>query len=155
MEGNNKEAIELYKESLASFKATGDRAEEARILEEMAWTTLKLEQTPEAREYFLDSVQAYKEVGSMRGIGLALMGLAATDQMENLPYRAVQIAAAAEFFSEQEGIVNAYAENFPGKEYIESAKGELSTEEINKASEEGRKLSVDAILELSMELRPV
>lgn len=85
------EAIELYKESLSFFKVTGDRAEEARILEEMAWTTEKMEQTTEVREYFLDSVQAYKEVGSMRGVDLSLIGLAATDQVENLPYGADQI----------------------------------------------------------------
>jgi hypothetical protein len=155
IEDNNKEAIELYKESLTSFRVTGDRAEEARILEEMAWTTLKMEQTPEARGYFLDSVQAYKEVGSIRGVGLALMGLSATEKMENSPYRAVQIAAAAELFSEQEGIVNVYAENYPGKEYVESAKSELTAEEIIQAREEGRALSVEDVIELAMESQTI
>jgi tetratricopeptide (TPR) repeat protein len=131
MEGKTEEAIELYKESLTFFEAMGDRAEEARILEEMAWTILTMEQTPGARGYFLDAVQAYKEVGSMRGVGLALMGLAATAEVENSPYRAVQIAAAAELFSEQEGIVNVYAENNPGKEYIESAESELSARDYS------------------------
>jgi tetratricopeptide (TPR) repeat protein len=153
MEGSNKEAIELYEESLTSFKATGDRAEEARILEEMAWTTLELELTSEARGYFLDSVQAYKEVGSIRGVGLALMGLAAAEQAENSAYRAVLIAAAAELFSEQEGIVNVYAENYPGKEYIEDAKKELSAEEVEQASREGRRLTAGDVIELVMEPR--
>ncbi len=155
MEGKTEEAIELYKESLTFFEAMGDRAEEARILEEMAWTILTMEQTPGARGYFLDAVQAYKEVGSMRGVGLALMGLAATAEVENSPYRAVQIAAAAELFSEQEGIVNVYAENNPGKEYIESAESELPAEEIIQTRGEGRALSVEDVIDLAMESQTI
>ena len=34
-------ALELYRQSLAAFEAIGDRAEEARILSEMAWTQLR------------------------------------------------------------------------------------------------------------------
>ena len=34
-------ALELYRQSLAAFEACGDRLEEARILDEMAWTHLR------------------------------------------------------------------------------------------------------------------
>ena len=50
-------ALDLYGQSLAAFEAIGDRAEEARILSEMAWTHLRHEDPALARRTFLDSVQ--------------------------------------------------------------------------------------------------
>jgi hypothetical protein len=40
LSGDQGKAIKLYRESLAAFEAIGDRAEEARILSEIAWTHL-------------------------------------------------------------------------------------------------------------------
>jgi hypothetical protein len=67
----------------------------------------------------------------------------------------VQIAAATELFSEQEGIVNVYAENYPGKEYVERAKSDLTAEEIMQARGEGRALSVEDVINLAMESQAV
>jgi predicted ATPase/class 3 adenylate cyclase len=147
--GDYRQAVELYELSLDSYATVGDRAEEARILDEMAWTYLKLEDTTAARSSFAGSIQAYQEVGSLRGIGLALFGLAAAELVEGSAYRAAQIAAAAERFSEEEGIVNIYAENHPAGTYVEQARGALHSGEVERSREEGRALALEDVLEMA------
>ena len=154
MSGDLPKATDLYRQSLAAFEAIGDRAEEARILSEMAWTHLSADDPVAARRSFLDSVQAYDDVGSVRGIGTSMIGLAAVEAVEGRPRRAVQIAAAAEIFTREEGIVNVYSEDVPGHGYVERAKAELEADEIDGATEEGRSLSVKEALELARSAEP-
>jgi hypothetical protein len=54
----------------------------ARILSEIAWTHLRHEDSALASRYFLDTVEAYTDVASVRGVGLSLIGLAATEAVE-------------------------------------------------------------------------
>ena len=115
--GDLAEALDLYRRSLAAFEAIGDRAEEARILSETAWTQLGDHDPALAHRTFLDSVRAYTDVASVRGVGLSLIGLAATEAVEQRPETAVQIAAAAEVYAGQEGIVNVYSDETPGREF--------------------------------------
>src|SRR5439155_17652729 len=119
-----------------------DRAEEARILSETAWTHLQHEDTALARRYFLDSVHAYTDVASVRGVGLSLIGLAATEAVELRPETAVQIAAAAEVYARQVGIVNVYSDETPGREFVGRARAALSAEEVARATEAGRTLTI-------------
>ncbi len=154
MSGDLLRAIDLYRRSLAAFEAIGDRAEEARILAEMAWAHLSADDPVAARRSFLDSVQAYDDVGSVRGIGTSMIGLAAVEAVEGRPTQAVQIAAAAEIFTREEGIVNVYSEEVPGHGYVERAKAELGTDEIDRAAEKGRSLSVKEALELARAVEP-
>jgi predicted ATPase len=142
-------ALDLYRQSLAAYEAIGDRAEEARILSEMAWTRLRHEDPALARRYFLDSVQAYTDVGSVRGVGLSLIGLAATEAVEHRPGKAVQIAAAAEVYADQEGIVNVYSDETPGREFVDRARGALSADEVAQATEVGSRLTIKEALDLA------
>jgi predicted ATPase/class 3 adenylate cyclase len=142
-------AVELYRQSLAAFEAIGDRAEEARILSEMAWTQLRHEDPALARRTFLDSVQAYTDVASVRGVGLSLIGLAATEAVDGRPETAVQIAAAAEVYAHQEGIVNVYSDETPGREFVDQARGALSAEDVARATEVGSKLTIGGVLDLA------
>jgi len=141
-------ALDLYRQSLAAFEAIGDRAEEARILSEMAWTHLQHEDSELARRTFLDSVQAYTDVASVRGVGLSLIGLAATEAVEQRPEAAVQIAAAAEVYAQQEGIVNVYSDETPGREFVEQARAALSAENAARATDAGRRLTIREALDL-------
>jgi predicted ATPase/class 3 adenylate cyclase len=147
--GDLSESLDLYRRSLDAFEAIGDRAEEARILSEMAWTHLHVEDTTLARRYFLDSVQAYTDVASVRGVGLSLIGLAATETVEGKPENAVQIAAAAEVYAQQEGIVNVYSDETPGREFVDQARAALSSGDAERASEAGRKLAIKEALDLA------
>ena len=141
-------AVELYMQSLAAFEAIGDRAEEARILSELAWTLLRNED-PAARGYFIDSVRAYIDVASARGVGLSMVGLAACEAVQQRPFNAVAIAAAAEGFAAQEGIVNVYSDETPGREFVDGARAELSTADVARASAIGGGLTVEQALELA------
>ncbi|HMJ00397.1 MAG TPA: tetratricopeptide repeat protein [Gaiellaceae bacterium] len=141
-------SVDLYRRSLAAFEAIGDRAEEARILSEMAWTHLRQEDPALARRYFLGSVQAYIDVASVRGVGLSLIGLAAAETVEQRPGNAVQLAAAAELYAQQEGIVNVYSDETPGREFVDTARAALSADEVARATEAGRRLTIKQALDL-------
>lgn len=142
-------AIDLYGQSLAAFETIGDRAEEARILSEMAWTHLRNDDTALARRYFFKSVQAHTDVASGRGVGLSLIGLAATEAVDRRPDHAVQIAAAAEVYANQEGIVVVYSDENPGREFVEQARASLSDVEVARAMEIGRRLTIKQALDLA------
>ena len=142
-------ALDLYRQSLAAFEAVGDRAEEARILSEMGWTHLRHDDPALARRYFLDSVQAYTDVASVRGVGLSLIGLAATEAVEHRPGNAVQIAAAAAVYAHQEGIVNVYSDETPGREFVDQARAALSADDVARATEVGRRLTIKEALDLA------
>jgi len=142
-------ALELYRQSLAAFEAIGDRAEEARILSETAWTHLRNGESVAARRHFLDSVQAYTDVASVRGVGLSLIGLASTEAVEHRPANAVQIASAAEVYAEQEGIVNVYSDETPGREFVDQAGAALSADDVAQATEVGRRLTIKEALDLA------
>jgi len=147
--GDLAEALDLYAQSLAEFEAIGDRAEEARILSEMAWTHLGAEDAAAARRYFLESVRAYTDVASTRGVGLSLVGLAAAKAVEGRPATAVQIAAAAEVYAGEEGIVNVYSEDSSGRELIDRARASLAPGDASRATEAGRKLTIAEALALA------
>jgi tetratricopeptide (TPR) repeat protein len=142
-------ALDLYQQSLAAFEAIGDRAEAARILSEMAWTHLRHEDSALARRYLFDSVHAYTDVASVRGVGLSLIGLAATEAVEHRPETAVQIAAAAEVYADQEGIVNVYSDDTPGREFVDQARAALSADDVARATEVGRRLTIKEALDLT------
>jgi predicted ATPase/class 3 adenylate cyclase len=145
--GDHAEAVNLYEQSLAAFQTIGDRAEEARILADMAWTHLQAEDSVRGRDSFLESVQAYTDVASVRGVGLSLVGLAAAEAVENRPELAAQLAAAAEVYAQQEGIVNVYSNENPGREFVDRARALLSEEQLANATEVGRRLTIKQALD--------
>ena len=82
-------------------------------------------------------------------IGLSLIGLSATQSVENQPERAVQIAAAAEVYAHQEGIVNVYSDETPDREFVDRARASLSDEDDARASEIGRRFTIKQALDLA------
>ena len=146
--GDHAAAVDLYQQSLSAFEAIGDRAEEARILSEMAWVELASGQSSEARGHFLESIDRYKDVASVRGIGLSLVGLAATAAAEGRNLAAVQIAAGAEVYAHEEGIVNVYGEDASGRELVDRAREALTDEERALAADTGRAFTIPDLLAL-------
>ena len=140
-------ALDLYGDSLAAFEACGDRGEEARVLSEMAWTALEAGDVDLARSRFLDAVQAHTDVASVRGVGMALNGLAACEVAEGRIERAAVLAAAAESFVSQEGIAVVYTADSPGQAAIDQAWASLSPEDASRARARAQRLSVvDALV---------
>jgi len=142
-------ALDLYQQSLAAFEAVGDRGEEARILSEIAWTHLRNEDAALARRYFFASVRAHTDIASIRGVGLSLIGLAAAEAVEHRYQEAVQIAAAAEVYARQEGIAVVYSDETPGPAFVDRARAALSADEVARATEAGRKLTIKEALDLA------
>src|SRR4029079_3269298 len=99
--------------------------------------------------YFFDSVQAYADVASVRGVGLSLIGLAETGAVEARPQHDVQISAAAEVYAQEEGIVNVYSDETPGREFVDQARAALSVDEVARATEAGRRLTIKEALDLA------
>jgi hypothetical protein len=149
MRGDLADSLDLYRRSLAAFEAIGDRAEEARILSETAWTHLRNGDAVLARHSFLESVQAYTDVASVRGVGLALVGLAATETFEQRFENAVTLAAAAELYAQEEGIVNVYSDETPGREFVDQARAALSADAVARAAEVGRRLTINETLAMA------
>jgi predicted ATPase/class 3 adenylate cyclase len=147
--GDATAALGLYRRSLRAFETIGDRAEEARILSEMAWTHISLDDPASAREYFLESAQAHTDVGSVRGVGHSLVGLAAAATIEGRPEVAAQLAAAAERYADEEGIVNVYSDETPGLEFVDRARAALPADELERATEAGRELTIRDALDLA------
>jgi tetratricopeptide (TPR) repeat protein len=147
--GDTAEAIELYRRSLAAFETVGDRGEEARILSEMAWTHLAHGDATRARATFFESVQAHTDVASVRGIGLSLIGIAATEVAEHRPETALRIAAAAEVYAQEEGIAAIYSEDTPGREFVDRAHAALPADAVARLTEAGRKLTIKEALDLA------
>ena len=149
--GDVAEALELYRKSLTSFETCGDRGEEARILSEIAWTHLAAGEAAVARRYFLDAAKAHTDVASVRGVGLSLIGLAGAEWVHGNPERAATLAAAAEVFAQDEGIVvmYLYSEETPGRELVDQARAALTPQALAAATEAGRRLTIDEALELA------
>lgn len=154
LRGSLADALDLYGQSLAAFQAVGDRAEEARILSEMAWTHLQNGDVGPARSMFFHSIRAYTEVASVRGVGLSLVGLASTESALGRAHTAVRIAAAAEVYAHQEGIVNVYSEETTGRQFVERARSQLSSEQLESATREGSKLTIEQALEMARGAEP-
>jgi non-specific serine/threonine protein kinase len=142
-------ALALYGESLVAFETCGDRGEEARILSEMAWTHIAAGDTTLARRSFLEAVRAHTDIASVRGVGLSLVGLAAAEAVEGRPERAATLAAAAEVFAQDEGIVVVYSDETPGRELVEQARAALAADDLAAATEAGRRLTIDEALALA------
>jgi tetratricopeptide (TPR) repeat protein len=141
-------ALDLYRQALSSFEDIGDRGEEARILSEMAWTYLAAGDTAPARRYFFESVRAHTDIASVRGVGLPLV-LGADEAVDGRDERAAQIAAAAEMLAQEEGIVVVYSDETPGRELVEQARAALAPDELARATQLGRRLTIAEVLELA------
>ena len=61
----------------------------------------------------------------------------------------MQIAAAAEVYAHQEGIVNVYSDETPGREFVDQARAALSADDVTQATEVGRRLTIKEALDLA------
>jgi hypothetical protein len=65
----------------------------------------------------------------------------------------VQIAAAAEVYGQEEGVVVVYSDETPGREIVEQARASLSSDELARATEIGRRLTIEEVLDLARPAR--
>jgi hypothetical protein len=84
----------------------------------------------------------FDDVGSVRGTGIALLGLAATHAADGRAERAVRISAAADRFSRQEGVAMDYAKTTAAPRYLDAVRDSLGPAAIERLETEGRAMSV-------------
>ena len=113
----------------------------------MSWALISTGETERSKELTLESIKVYQEVGSTRGVGISMLALAAIESLENRHYEAVLIAAAADGFAQQKGIVNDYGYSGQDRTLVDKSEAKLDHEILEKAQNEGRKLSLKDILE--------
>jgi hypothetical protein len=70
-----------------------------------------------------------------------------TRDVAQIPRRGVRIAAAAEIYAGEDGIVNVYGDNPVGRELIDRARASLAAEDVIRATEAGRRLTIAETLE--------
>ncbi len=146
--GDFEQAIQLYEDTWKAFQTVGDRPEQARILYEMSWAYLALKNTSAALRSTLDSLRAHQEVGSTRGIGLSMNGLAAIEAVKGHSIRAVELAAAAQQFASQKGVAIEFGVSNHGKVYLDNAKKDLSAIEIQQAEKVGSHYTLNDVLRM-------
>lgn len=146
--GSYEDAIELYQGALKAFQNVGDRPEQARVLYEISWAYLAIGNTDTAWKCILESIQAHQEVGSTRGIGLSLNGLAAVHAVKGSPKKAFEIAAAAQQFATLKGVAIEFGVSNHGKIYLDEARKKLSSMDIKNAEYKGSSYSLEDVLKM-------
>jgi len=144
--GDHARALTLYREALASLYAVGDHPEIARVHCEMGWTALAAGEPRAAQDAFVRAVHEYEMVGSPRGTGLALLGLAAVEASEDRRENAVAIAAAAHALSERAGVVIAHPMDPGLAGRIEALKASIPKGTLDGLVERASTLSPAAVL---------
>ena len=97
------------------------------------------------------AVRSYEEVGSPRGTGLALLGLAAVEAAEGRLERAVTIAAAAHALSERAGVVVEHPMDPGVVSRIEKLKASIPKETLVGLEKSASTLSPAAVLAMVAE----
>jgi non-specific serine/threonine protein kinase len=149
--GDHARALSLYREALEHLEAVGDLPEVARVHSEMGWTALAGADPRRARREFQSAVRTYDIVGSPRGTGLALMGLAAVEAAEGHTQRAVEIAAAAHALSRRAGVVIAHPMDPGLVERIEALKASIPKGDLDGLVAKASTLTPEAVLAMVAE----
>jgi predicted ATPase/tRNA A-37 threonylcarbamoyl transferase component Bud32 len=139
-------ALALYRESEIAFGVVGDKPEMARVQCDSGYVALAGVDLPEARRSFLRALRTYDEVGSPRGTGQALIGLAATEAAAGNTARAVAIAAAAQEMSARAGVVVEHPMAPGVVERIEALRAAVPKQELDALVASGSAMTPAAVL---------
>jgi predicted ATPase/tRNA A-37 threonylcarbamoyl transferase component Bud32 len=139
-------ALARYREAEVTFGVVGDKPEIARVQCEAGYAALAGVDLPEARRSFLRALRTYDEVGSPRGTGQALIGLAATEAAAGNKERAVAIAAAAQEMSARAGVVVEHPMAPGVADRIETLKASVPKQELDGLLASGSAMTAAAVL---------
>lgn len=139
-------ALRLYREAEAAFETVGDKPEVARVQCEMGYAALAGDDIGEARRMFQRALRTHDEVGSPRGTGQALVGLAAAEAAAGHTQRAVTIAAAAKVLSEKAGVLVSHPLATGVAERIEAIQAAIPSGELDALVSSGSGLTPAAVL---------
>jgi serine/threonine-protein kinase PknK len=146
--GDLEPALDLYREAETSFATVGDKPEVARVQCEMGYAELAGGSAGRARWAFQRAIRTYGEVGSPRGTGQALMGLAAAEAASGNAERALAIATAAEAMSERAGVVVEHPLAPGVADQIEALKAGVPREQLDALRAGGATLTPADVLKM-------
>jgi predicted ATPase/tRNA A-37 threonylcarbamoyl transferase component Bud32 len=144
--GDLTEAIEIYRRAEMMLDTVGDTPEVARVQCETGWVCLAQPDIEAARNHFQRAVRTYDAVGSPRGTGQALLGLAATEAAAGNSSRAVAIEAAAQELSRQSGVVVEHPMAPGVTERIDDLRASISQDELDALLKSGSGMSPAEVL---------
>jgi serine/threonine-protein kinase PknK len=144
--GDHARSLELYRDAEAAFESVGDKPEIARVQCEMGYVVLTASDLTEARRAFQRALRTYDEVGSPRGTGQALLGLAATEAAAGNAERAVTIAVAAQALSQRAGVVVAHPMAPEMTERIEALRASIPKQQLEALVSSGNALAPAEVL---------
>jgi tetratricopeptide (TPR) repeat protein len=144
--GDLEGALQLYRKAEVSFEMIGDKPEIGRVQCEMGYAALAGDNVAEARRMFQRALRTQDEIGSPRGTGQALVGLAAAEAAAGHTERAVTIAAAAKVLSERAGVLVSHPLATGVAERIEAIKAMIPSSELDVLVSSGAELTPAAVL---------
>ncbi len=139
-------ALRIYADAETTLDQVGDKPEVARVQCEMGYVALAGNDVDGARRHFRRALRTYDEVGSPRGVGQALIGLAATEAGAGNPERAVTIAAAAQLMSARAGVVVDHPMAPGVAERIEALRASIPRQQLDELVSSGAAMSPAAVL---------
>ncbi|MBY0489667.1 MAG: protein kinase [Gemmatimonadaceae bacterium] len=146
--GDVERARALYNESELHFAIVGDKPELARVQLEMGYLALAVNDLDGARGQFLRALRTNDEIGSQRGVGQVLLGLAAMESAAGRQDRALRIAAAGQQLSERMGAVISHP-MAPGlTERIEALKASVPRDALSALLEQAKAITPADIFDL-------
>ena len=81
--------------------------------------------------------------------GCRLIGLAAIEAVERRPETRRADRGRGRGLCHQEGIVNVYSDEKPGREFVDRARAALSADDVARATDAGRRLTIKEALDLA------
>lgn len=136
---------------LQHLETVGDLPEIPRVHCDLGWTALAVGDAGRARRAFQNAVRTNEALGSPRGTGLSLLGLAAVEAAEGRIDRAVAIAAAAEALSRRAGVVIAHQMDPGLAERIATLKASIPKGDLDGLVEKASTMTPQAVLAMVAE----
>jgi tetratricopeptide (TPR) repeat protein len=144
-------ALNLYQRALAAFRGAGDGWGAARSLTDLAYTYRDQGNYVSAQAACRDAVRIFSDLGHRRGVARALEGSASIAVAQRDATRALKLAAAAARLRALISAPLTPAEQSNLDQDLRIARESLTELEGNKAWAEGSTMSLEKIVQYSLE----
>ena len=150
MDGELDRAQELYEESRREFEDLGARPGMAWSRYYLAIVARERGNWTRARELFSEALTAVNELGHLPAAALTLLGLAGVEAAEGRYRRAAVLLGAAREIHRRATLSTSPVEERSFEEVEEASRRALGDEEVDRALEEGRALSMGEAVSLAL-----
>ena len=150
-QGRHELARARLEESLMVSRELGDRQNTANVLTALAALARDRGEYDTARTRLRESLGILKTIGDRRAIAFVLEGFACLAAVENQPYRAVSLTAAAEALRRIIGAPPPPTWRGDLERSVEIARRTLEADSVEKATVHGHAMTLDAAMSFALE----